>query len=142
MGELANCPRCGKLFVKGLRDICDECYKKEEEQFNTVYKFIRKSKNRSATLTEVHDETGVPEDMIIHFIKQGRLQTKMMENLTYPCERCGAPIKTGRLCEKCQKELKSGLNAEQATEHAVRAQEEKDKHTYFSLDERLHKDKD
>lgn len=136
MGELANCPRCGKLFVKnGIRDICDECYKKEEEQFDKVYKFIRKRENRSATLKQVNEGTGVPEDIIIRFIKQGRLRTKMMENLTYPCERCGAPIHEGRLCEKCQKEIQNDIKAEQAKDGV--SQNQNQIHTYYSLDDRM-----
>lgn len=45
MGELANCPKCGSLFVKTrLRSICDACYQEEEKAFETVYNFLRKRK--------------------------------------------------------------------------------------------------
>lgn len=43
MGELANCERCNRVFVKQFREICNECYKKEEEDFRTVYNFFKKT---------------------------------------------------------------------------------------------------
>ena len=30
-GGLINCKKCGSLFIKGARDICDNCYKAELE---------------------------------------------------------------------------------------------------------------
>ncbi len=101
MGELANCPSCNKVFVRTIRNICPECFKEEEKMFDKVYKFLRVKENRSATLQEVHEATGVPETTIIRFVKEGRLRTATFTNLTYPCESCGSPISAGKLCENC-----------------------------------------
>ncbi|SDZ33319.1 flagellar operon protein TIGR03826 [Evansella caseinilytica] len=109
MADLANCPNCGKVFVKALRPVCDACYREVEEKFDTVYTFIRKSRNRSATIDQVCEETGVEKDLIIRFIREGRLQLSQFPNLGYPCEKCGESTREGRLCSKCKKEINDGL---------------------------------
>lgn len=109
MGELKNCPECGNLFVQVLRDVCDDCFKKEEEMFDKVYRYIRKSENRKATLYQVHQATEVPEDKITKFIRQGRIRVVGFPNLFYECETCGSPIQEGRLCFNCKKEITKGL---------------------------------
>jgi len=101
MAELANCSNCGKVFAKHIRDICDECFKKEEEDFETVYHFLKEQKNREATIQEIVEKTGVPETTIIKFIKNKRLRTSQFPKLMYPCEMCGKDILTGRFCEAC-----------------------------------------
>jgi flagellar operon protein (TIGR03826 family) len=112
MGDLMNCPQCGKLYVKRIRNTCDACYLEEEEQYDKVYRFIRKSENRNATIVEVSDATSVPENRIIYFIHQGRIRVKGFPNFTYPCDGCQKPINDGRLCQKCKDKLKSELTIE------------------------------
>ena len=134
MNSLENCPNCGALFVRTkFRDVCDACYKEEEAQFEKVYQFIRKTKNRTATLTEVVEGTGVEEELVLKFIKTGRLRTAHYPNLGYPCEKCGTIIKTGRLCGNCADSIRSDLDHfEKETQHQ---QELKDKKTtYFTKD--------
>ena len=52
-------------------------------------------------IEEVVENTGVPEKVILYYLKEGRLS---MVNATglLRCEQCGATINFGRLCEKCQ----------------------------------------
>ncbi|AXI10022.1 hypothetical protein CUC15_14275 [Oceanobacillus zhaokaii] len=109
MAELANCSRCGNVFVKGIREICQNCYKEEEEAFQTVYKFLQIQKNRTATMIEIVEATGVEEEYISKFVKEKRLLPAHFPNLAYPCDRCGADITTGKLCHDCQIELKKDL---------------------------------
>lgn len=112
MGNLLNCPQCGKLFIKTLRDNCDMCYREEEKQYDNVYKFIRRSENRNATLLDVSEGTKVPESKIIQFIHQGRIRVKGFPNFSYPCDGCQKPIEDGRLCEDCKNRIKSDLSIE------------------------------
>lgn len=110
MGELENCPKCGKLFMKTkLRDLCQDCWKEEEAAFEAVYRFMRKRENRAATIPQIEKATGVEEELILKFIKSGRLQVTHFPNLGYPCDRCGKIIQRGKLCESCAGELKSDL---------------------------------
>ncbi|WP_245984897.1 hypothetical protein [Biomaibacter acetigenes] len=38
--ELRNCPVCGKLFVYTVRNLCPECAKKDEENFEKVRQYL------------------------------------------------------------------------------------------------------
>lgn len=110
MSELANCMNCGAVFVKNIRNICRNCYEKEEKAFETVYHFLLPRKNRQATLIDIVDATGIEEKLIIKFIREKRLRTSDFPMLAYGCERCGKNITTGKLCTKCQTELRRELH--------------------------------
>jgi len=118
MGELANCPKCNRLFIKGVRDICDACHKEEEKAYETVYNYLKKRENRMATLVEVSEATGISEDLILKFIRQRRLQLASFPNLGYPCERCGAIIREGKLCIDCSRDLKREIDKMKMYEHS------------------------
>ncbi|HEY4602072.1 MAG TPA: TIGR03826 family flagellar region protein [Cerasibacillus sp.] len=142
MPELANCSRCGAVYVKDIRDICHACFKEEEKSFRIVYDFLKQRKNREATLIEIVEATGVEEELIIKFIKEKRLRQSQFPKLTYPCERCGKQIISGNLCEACGKELKRDLKVHEHEEtmHAKLRDRLKEKErTYFTLDK--HKEK-
>lgn len=100
---LANCPQCGKLFNKALRDVCPDCVKKEEEQFFVVRDYLRK--NRNARPYEVSDATEVPVQTIYKFVREGRLQARYYDGLHYECEKCGKAIITGKYCKDCTDEV-------------------------------------
>lgn len=116
MGELSNCPRCNALFMKGVRTVCENCYKEEELQFEKVYQYIKKKQNRSATVDDVVESTGVERELIMKFVKEHRLHTSMFPNLSYACEKCGSSIQEGKICNACTKEIKEGLKREQDIE--------------------------
>lgn len=141
MGELANCPVCGDIFVKTkFRDTCEKCYKEEEEKFETAYAFIRKRENRTATMDQVIEGTGVEEDLIMKFIKTGRLKTTQFPNLKYPCSRCGKPTNDGDLCETCTASLRDDLKLHESEQDHRRRVAEKEKAdkavTYYAVDEK------
>ncbi|WP_226580622.1 TIGR03826 family flagellar region protein [Halobacillus litoralis] len=137
MGDLANCPRCNALFMKGAATVCPACVKKEEADFQTVYAFIRKKVNRTATVDDIVRETGVPEKQIRKFVKQKRLHPAHFPNLTYGCEKCGRSIREGRICEGCNQSIQTGLQREERNkEFSERIKETKKDYgrTYYSLD--------
>ncbi|RPF54353.1 TIGR03826 family flagellar region protein [Aquisalibacillus elongatus] len=133
MGDLANCPRCGALFLKGPLDVCQNCYQEEEEKFDLVYQFIRQKKNRMATVLEVSSETGVEEKLIMKWVHQKRLHPAQFPNLTYPCERCSNPIREGKLCKDCADELKEGFNDEQPKTIAEKEAEYEKNRAYINV---------
>ncbi len=138
MPELSNCPNCDKLFVKNaLRDVCDDCFKEEEKQFETVYTFIRKRENRTATMVQVVEGTGVSEKLIIKFIKKGRLQLSKFPGLTYPCEKCATPIREGKLCTSCQTKLRSQIDSLKKEQERLEEIEKRERTvTYFTNEKR------
>ncbi len=139
MGNLANCPRCGNLFVKSLRPICQDCHNEVEEMFQKVYTFIRERKNRQATMAQVVEATGVPAEEITRFIKEGRLHLRHLPNMEYPCESCGKGIREGRLCTSCQKRIEKELAAYEK-EKETQKKDQNRYQTYHSLNNRLKKE--
>lgn len=110
MADLANCPKCGDIYVvNNIRDICPKCYKEEEADFEKVYQYIRKKQNRTAQMDEVVEATGVEKSLIYKFIKKGRIKIAQFPNLGYPCAKCGTQIRTGNLCESCLTGIQSDL---------------------------------
>jgi flagellar operon protein (TIGR03826 family) len=123
MGELMNCPKCGRLFVKNqFRDVCEQCYKEEEKLFEKVYAFLRKRENRTATMVQVVEATEVSESLIIKWIKAGRIKLVHFPNLGYPCEKCGKMIREGRICLECNKGLQKQLQQLEQEQQRLRGQ--------------------
>ncbi|RKQ85491.1 hypothetical protein [Brockia lithotrophica] len=76
-GELVQCARCGKLFVRppGSRvRFCPDCLREVEAEFRRVYDYLRKQRGRKASLREISGATGVSVRQIREFILEGRLR--------------------------------------------------------------------
>ncbi|WP_079478165.1 TIGR03826 family flagellar region protein [Halobacillus salinus] len=137
MGEVANCPRCNAIFMKGAATVCPECQKQEEKDFQTVYVFLRKKENRTANVKEIEYHTGVEEKLIRKFVAQKRLHPAQFPNLMYHCDRCGAGIQEGRLCDSCTEEIEGGLEKVERDKDFEKRKEDlerlKSNKTYYSL---------
>lgn len=108
--DFKNCKSCGKLFRNIGKDVCPSCMRKDEEQFQMVKSYLVKNKN--AGIQEVVDETGIPYDDIIRYLKEERLELKGAGGeLFLACESCGDPISTGRFCKKCLKKLQTDISS-------------------------------
>lgn len=98
--HIANCPRCGKIFAKVLTEVCRNCVKEIELEYEKCVEYLRE--NRGATIYEVSDATEVSVRQITKFIREGRISLMNAPNLGYPCESCGEPIRQGNLCDDCR----------------------------------------
>lgn len=107
--NLANCPRCGKLFANNFRDICPSCIREIEEEYEKCLKYLREEK--LATIQDVSDGTGVSIRQITKFIREGRISIANNPNLMYPCEVCGVLIREGNMCDSCRSRLTRDLTA-------------------------------
>ncbi|NLY53896.1 MAG: hypothetical protein GX060_04640, partial [Firmicutes bacterium] len=101
--NVANCPRCGKIFAMTIKNLCPDCAREDEEMYEKVYRYLRDNPN--STLQQVSAGTGVPEERILNFLREDRIYAAEWSQLSYPCERCGAGIKRGRYCDTCAKEM-------------------------------------
>lgn len=104
--NLKNCPQCGRLFSPGSRNICNRCLEKEEEEYMTVRRYVRD--HPGASIFEASEETGVEEEKIMQFIRDGRLVTKGFKD-ALQCEGCGKSINSGRFCEACINERNNSI---------------------------------
>jgi flagellar operon protein TIGR03826 len=101
--NIANCPRCGKIFARGISDVCATCKREVEEEYLRCVEYLRD--NRGASIHELSEATGVSIRQITKFIREGRFALINAPNLGYPCESCGNPIQSGNLCEECRKKF-------------------------------------
>lgn len=106
---IANCKRCGRIFNKVGRDICRDCIQAEDSMLTEIRQFLRK--HAMANIYEVAEGTNVPHGHIVDFIRDGRLILRDNPNMTYPCERCGKPTLSGRLCATCTSEMSKELKS-------------------------------
>ena len=101
--EPKNCPRCGRIFVKIRDPICDPCMKEEEQIFEKVREYVRE--NPDSTIKEICDACEVTAKRILSYLKDGRLEASKGLQGESLCSKCGRPIKSGRMCEKCVLEV-------------------------------------
>ena len=133
MNELTNCPNCQAVFVKNpFRDVCETCHKEEELIYKDVYQYIRKRENRTATMIQVVNATGVDQYLLMKFIKSGKLQIASNPNLGYGCEYCGTLIREGRFCDSCKEDLQADLKRYEQDEALRKMVEERERQlTYY-----------
>lgn len=105
--DLRNCPQCGKVFRYTGRNLCHDCFAEEEKLFERVRDFL--DDNQGAKLDKVEEATGVPADKILKWLREGRLISKGGVIPGLVCERCGAPVESGRLCGKCSRQLEEQI---------------------------------
>lgn len=129
MGELANCKNCGRLFVRTSSPYCPACLKEQDRKFDQVYAFIRRQENRTATVPQVHEATGVETELIYQWVREGRLVTTLFPNLGYPCKSCGKTITEGAICDDCRRKLEHDLEREKAEEEVRKNLRNKTYHT-------------
>lgn len=101
--NLANCPKCGRIFQQRAHRLCPHCVKQLDEEYNIVYHYLRK--NKGATMFDLEQATGVPLSHIVQFIKEGKISIKNNPNIAYPCNYCGKPTREGNLCPYCKSQL-------------------------------------
>ena len=105
-GKIKNCPMCGKLFADTGHRVCMDCYEKILEKEAEVVNYVRD--NPGSKIPEIVEATGATEGMIKKMILEGRFE-QIGVKMSYPCEKCGNPIITGKICQSCQEELHKEL---------------------------------
>ncbi|OEF99504.1 hypothetical protein BHF71_08785 [Vulcanibacillus modesticaldus] len=133
LGDLSNCSRCGKVFVKTIYDICPNCVKEIDEEYHICAEYLRE--NKMVNIYELSEATGVSVRQITQFIREGRISIVDNPNMGYPCESCGTVISKGRLCKKCSDRLTKGIKKvleEKELEQEINNPEKKEK-TYYQF---------
>ena len=105
-GKIKNCPMCGRLFSDTGLHVCLDCYDKLQKKEAEVINFVRDNPN--STIVDIVEATHAPEAMIKKMIREGRF-VQVGVKMTYPCEKCGAPITTGKSCNSCMESMRADL---------------------------------
>jgi|GEM_PF-1472885 len=105
--NLINCRKCGALFVKTSRDICDECFKDEVDLAEKVKSFIQLSEKigkEKVTVEEILKATKLSEKVFEELFEKGRLFS-VMSQITVKCNFCSIEFecdkKPGFICPRC-----------------------------------------
>lgn len=96
------CQECGGVMVyKGCGEFqCEDCGQAEYDDYGKVRNYIEK--HPGATAAQVSDATGVSQKAIREMLKEERLEIAPNSNVFLTCEICGAAIRFGRYCAKCE----------------------------------------
>ncbi|WP_282935699.1 flagellar protein [Paenibacillus sp. RC67] len=111
---VANCPGCGKVFQRNLRNMCMDCIHTMDKEFEACYRFMLH--NRKATTEQLRNATGVSKHLLTQWIKDNRLSVADFPYLTYSCNSCGSPIRQHHLCFPCSSRLSRDIRELQAKE--------------------------
>ena len=108
--NVRNCKNCGKLFnyVAGP-PICPQCREQTEAKFQEVKNYIRDHKG--VGIAEVSEACSVDPGQIRMWLRDDRLEVTEDSALMLNCESCGAPIRSGRYCDRCKASVSNSLNS-------------------------------
>jgi len=107
------CPKCGGVMVfKGVGEYhCEDCGYVDYDDYGKVRLYVER--HVGATASEVEEHTGVSQKTIRQMLKEHKLEVTKDSAAFLKCEVCGAPIRGGRLCEKCEREHHLRMEDEQ-----------------------------
>lgn len=133
--NVANCQRCGKVYLKNMYGMCGNCIKEIDLQYDKCLKYLREF--RSCSITELSEATGVSHQLITKFIREGRISIKGNPNMTYDCEVCGTAIREHTMCEPCRSKLAKETNQMHEDENRKKLREAQENHNTFKIQDRL-----
>lgn len=107
--NVRNCRNCGRIFnyVTGIM-ICPACKESMEAKFQEVKVYIQDHKG--VGINEVAEACDVETAQIRQWLREERLEMTSESSIYLNCESCGAPIRSGRFCDKCKGNLTKGLS--------------------------------
>ncbi|MBQ5386657.1 MAG: flagellar protein [Lachnospiraceae bacterium] len=122
--EVKSCRTCKRLFnyVSGPQ-ICPACKDELEKKFYEVKEYIRE--NPKQGIKEIAEATGTTTQQLQQWVREERLEFSADSDIMLTCESCGAPIRTGRFCEKCKNNMANSMSA--LYEHKPEPKSEKKK---------------
>jgi len=107
--DIIQCKFCKRPFQTINSKICPSCLEQIDKDFIVVRDYIYD--NKKADIDEVSENTGVNKAIVLHLLREGRLQIVSVESgsaLLF-CEVCKKPISKGRLCESCRTDVSSTM---------------------------------
>ncbi len=109
-----ECPECGgAMKFKGCGEYrCENCRYVAYDDYGKVRNYVET--HAGVTAAQVAEATGVKQKTIRQMLKESRLEIAEGSNSFMKCEMCGASIRAGRVCSKCEPAYNKAM-AEKAT---------------------------
>lgn len=116
--DIRNCRNCGNIFNYLTGPIvCPACKESLEAKFQEVKQYIEE--HPGVGIRQVSDACDVETSQIQQWLREERLEVTENSAIYLNCESCGAPIRSGRYCDKCRNALKNGFQS------AIRSSQQK-----------------
>ena len=110
MDDIRTCRGCRKIFNYLSGPIlCSSCREKLEEKFQQTKQYIEE--HRGADMREISEACEVEMNQIRQWLKEERLELMSDSAIILECESCGAPIRSGKFCDKCRTAMANNLNS-------------------------------
>lgn len=102
------CKGCKRLFnyISG-QFYCPACKEKLEEKFQEVKKYIQE--NPGVHIQDVATACDVETSQIRQWLREDRLELTEGSPIMLSCDSCGAPIRSGKYCDKCKANVSNGF---------------------------------
>jgi uncharacterized OB-fold protein len=112
MANVANCKKCGTLFLKTSRDICDKCFEAQNKMVSEINSFVILSQDETISLDSILEKYNLSRSEFEELFNAGKF-VRIAKKVTIVCTKCGnvTPIenKKGTLCSVCAKKIQSEL---------------------------------
>ena len=131
--DVRQCKRCRKIFNYTGNPLCHRCVQESDREFTEVRNYIYETPQ--ASLEMVCEATGVDPNDVRRWLKEGRLILHKGGAALINCEKCGAPILTGRLCAQCVSAVQNELSGAAQT---LRPRPEPERQSSKSSKEKMH----
>ncbi len=107
------CEFCNRRLPRNYNDtLCPNC--QEYRLLHEVKDFIREN---LVNEYQVAEHFNIPLKRVKNWIREGRIEYRQTDSGTalssMHCQRCGAPVSFGTLCQKCLKLLNNGTRGYQ-----------------------------
>ena len=108
--NIRNCRNCGNIFnyLSGPI-VCPACKESLEAKFQEVKLYIEE--HPGVGIKQVSDACDVETSQIQQWLREERLEVTENSAIYLNCESCGAPIRSGRYCDKCRNNLTNGFKS-------------------------------
>lgn len=105
-----ECQYCGGELEETGAGIfrCVDCSKENYDYLRTVRNYLEKEGARSVAV--IAKDTGVPRNVVAYFLHEEFLEIPKLAPERFSCQKCGEPIRTGYLCDRCKSVMQKGAN--------------------------------
>lgn len=130
--DIRSCRNCGKLFQFRGAYTCPDCARDADEKFTKVRNYMYE--NPSASIEQICEDNDVSAEMVMGWLREGRLIVDQKNNPLLKCSSCGKPISSGRLCAACSSNFMSQIDStsKDLARDIQRRKEEADKRGYHT----------
>lgn len=103
--EVNECEYCGGNVEWISRGIyrCLECDRENYDSYQKIRNYLEEHGPTPAIT--ISKDTGVPRKLIDFYFRDESLEIPSHSKIRVPCEKCGAPIRTGVYCEACKQQM-------------------------------------